>query len=181
MKMLNCLSGRDGDKPAPLRFKLSADFEILELSPVALAHFEAHKQLRWLSREAGGQLFASFENPSVMQIVDVTGPRPTDKRSVYNYEPDRVAEREEIKDHFRRALHFVGDWHTHKQRIPKPSGTDERSIRELVRCSDHDLSGFILIVVGQAPFPDGLHVSFHSKSGATTVLRPVDDDDRSTD
>jgi integrative and conjugative element protein (TIGR02256 family) len=178
MKMFNCL--RDGEKRAlekSLRFKLPADFEILELSPVVLAHCEAHKQLKWLSCEAGGQLFASFENPSVMLIVDVTGPRPTDKRSVYNYEPDRVAEQEEIKDRFSRGLHFVGDWHTHKQRIPKPSGTDERSIRELVRCSDHDLSGFILIVVGQAAFPDGLHVSFHSKSGSTTVLRPIADDD----
>jgi integrative and conjugative element protein (TIGR02256 family) len=161
----------------PLRFRLPRDFATLELSPVALAHFEGHKQLKWFSREAGGQLFARFQNSSVMQIVDVTGPRPTDKRSIYNYVPDRRAEKNEINDRYAHDLHFVGDWHTHKQRIPKPSWTDENSMRELARDSDYDLAGFILIIVGQETFPHGLHVSFHSRSGSTTILRPLSDGD----
>lgn len=119
-------------------------------------------------------MFASFDDPSVTMVSEITGPRDTDKRSMYNYEPDRIAEKAEIRDRFARGLHFVGDWHTHRQRIPKPSGTDEHSIRELVRFSSHDLAGFVLVVVGQAPFPDGLHVSFHSKKGST-VLVPFTD------
>jgi integrative and conjugative element protein (TIGR02256 family) len=142
---------------------------LLELSCPVLAHFEAHKQRRFLACEAGGQLFATFEKPTVMSIVDVTGPRPTDKRSMYGYQPDRIAERIEIKERFERHLHFVGDWHTHRQRVPKPSLTDEHSMRELVRFSSHDLAGFVLIIVGQTDFPKGLHVSFHSKSGSTLL------------
>jgi integrative and conjugative element protein (TIGR02256 family) len=155
-----------------MRFEMPGDLGSLELAPAVRAHLESHKQHRFFSREAGGQLFASFGDPAVMDVVDVTGPRKTDKRSVFNYEPDRNAERAEILDRFDRGLHFVGDWHTHRQRIPEPSGTDHSSIGDMVRSSSHDLAGFILIIVGQAPFPEGLHVSFHTKSGSTT-LRPV--------
>jgi integrative and conjugative element protein (TIGR02256 family) len=156
----------------PLRFRLPNGIGLLEFSPQVLAHLEAHKQRKLFAREAGGQLFASFDDPSVMQILDITGPRQTDKRSIYNYEPDRIAEKAEISERFARGVHFVGDWHTHRQRIPTPSGIDEHSIRELVRLSSHDLVGFVLVVVGQAAFPEGLHVSFHSKT-ASTLLVPL--------
>lgn len=105
-----------------------------------------------------------------MKVVEATGPRPTDRRSLYNYEPDRNAEKVEINDRFAQGLHFVGDWHTHRQRRPIPSSTDERNIAELVRFSSHDLAGFILVIVGQAWFPEGLHVSFHSPGGGEELV-----------
>jgi len=150
-------------------FAMPNGWGLLALSPQVLSHFEAHKQHRCFSREAGGQLFATFEDPSVMRIVDITGPRPTDQRSMYSYHPDRTAEQAEIRERFERGLHFVGDWHTHRQRIPTPSGTDLDSIRDQVRCSSHDLVGFVLVVVGQATFPQGLHVSLHSESESTVL------------
>jgi integrative and conjugative element protein (TIGR02256 family) len=153
----------------PIHFRLPKKWGLLEIAPHVLAHFEVHKQRKMFAREAGGQLFASFEHPSVMKIVDVTGPRQTDKRSMYNYQPDRNAERAEIKERFARGLHFVGDWHTHRQRIPHPSSTDEDSIGELVRFSAHDLPGFVMIIVGQGPFPEGLHVSFHFRAGSEVL------------
>jgi len=160
----------------PLRYLLPDDIGTLELLPAVLAHFETHKQLKWSAKEAGGQLFACLEDPFCIRIVEGTGPRSTDKRSTYNYLPDRAAEKVEIKERFDRGLHFVGDWHTHKQKLPQPSDTDTRSIRELVRHSNHDLAGFVLIVVGQAPFPNGLTVSFHTKSGSTTLRLESHDD-----
>ena len=155
-----------------LRYVLPAGAGLLEFAPSVLMHFEAHKQLKCFAREAGGQLFATFDDPSVVRIVEVTGPRSTDRRRVFNYVPDRQAEREEIKERYARGLHFVGDWHTHKQRIPSPSATDQHSIRETVRCSNHDLAGFVLVVVGQEAFPDGLHGSFHSTSTSLILRLP---------
>jgi len=167
------VSGHPIGNPA-LRFRLPDGMGSLAFFPQVVAHFADHKQRKLFSREAGGQLFASFDDPTVMAVVDITGPRQTDRRSMYNYEPDRIAEKAEIRERFALGLHFVGDWHTHRQRIPEPSGTDEHSIRELVRFSSHDLTGFVLVVVGQAAFPGGLHVSFHSKTGST-VLAPLID------
>lgn len=146
-----------------LRFKLPFASEILELTPQVLAHFDKHKQKKRWSREAGGQLFATFDEPSLIKIVDVTGPRKSDRRSVFGFEPDRVAEKKEIAERFERGLHFVGDWHTHPQSIPSPSFTDERSMRDMVQSSSHNLRGFVMVIVGQAAFPQGIHVSFHSR------------------
>ena len=157
-----------------LRYQLPDALGALELAPNVISHFEAHKQRTFLAREAGGQLFASFQNPTVMLVSDITGPRPTDRRSMNSYEPDRIAEKAEIRERFARDLHFVGDWHTHRQRIPKPSERDEHSIRESVLLSSHDLAGFILVVVGQVAFPEGLHVSFHSKSGSALLVPLAD-------
>ncbi len=61
-----------------------------------------------------------------------------------------------------RNLHYLGDWHTHPEPVPVPSKRDLKSINECARKSTHGLSGFILIVVGTAPSPQGLHVSLHS-------------------
>jgi hypothetical protein len=62
----------------------------------------------------------------------------------------------------KRNLHYVGDWHSHPERVPSPSGRDLRSIRECAQKSTHGLNGFLLIVVGTAPFPEGLHVSLNN-------------------
>ncbi|HEY0684835.1 MAG TPA: Mov34/MPN/PAD-1 family protein [Steroidobacter sp.] len=143
----------------------------MELSIDVLKHLAAHKQTRWWDREAGGQLFAILDQPSLVRIVDISGPRPTDRRSRNNYEPDRAAEKREIKERYAIGRHFVGDWHTHRQCVPHPSGTDEHSIQELVRNSSHDLAGFFLVIVGQAEFPNGLYLAFHGVLGKA-VLAP---------
>jgi len=150
----------------PLSYSLPAGCGTLQLSSHVLTHFESFKQQKFYSREAGGQLFATFNDPSLMGIVEATGPRRTDKRSVFSYKPDRVAENLEIRERFARDLHFVGDWHTHRQHAPSPSTQDTDSILESVHLSSHNLVGFVLIIVGQAQFPAGLHVSFHSKAGS---------------
>jgi integrative and conjugative element protein (TIGR02256 family) len=153
-------------------YALPGDLGVLTLSSQVLQHFTAHRQRKLLAREAGGQLFATFADPSVMAVVEATGPRKNDKRSVFSYRPDRMAERAEIEERFARGLHFVGDWHTHRERVPNPSDEDKRSIIESVHQSAHDLAGFLLVVVGQVEFPDGLHVSFHSRD-ASVVLTPL--------
>jgi integrative and conjugative element protein (TIGR02256 family) len=152
-----------------LAYSLPGDLGTLIMESDVLAHFEAHKQRKWLSKEAGGQLFATFDDMKTVRVVEATGPRATDKRSLFAYRPDRLAEKVEIADRFAKGLHFIGDWHTHCQKFPEPSPTDEWSMRDLVRLSTHGLMGFALVVVGQADFPDGLHVSFHSPSASSML------------
>src|SRR5712664_740639 len=110
-----------------------------------------HSRLARLS-EAGGQLFATVSE-GLIDVIEATGPRPTDQRSVFGYVPDRDAERLEIKERFAAGLHFVGDWHSHRQRHPYPSTTDIESMGDMVQRSDHSLAGFVLIVVDTAKFP----------------------------
>lgn len=146
-----------------LTYQLNSSLNLVEFSEDVLTHFESNKQRGWLSCEAGGQLFAEIDRAkSIMRIIGITGPRPTDRRSVFGYLPDRSAEKREIKEYYLKGLHFIGDWHTHRQKKPTPSTMDQASMLEMVRRSTHDFPGFIMVIVGQADFPGGLHVSFHS-------------------
>ncbi|WP_282059489.1 Mov34/MPN/PAD-1 family protein [Roseobacter litoralis] len=59
------------------------------------------------------------------------------------------------------GLHYFGDWHTHPQSVPTPSGTDLSSMADLFSRSKHELIAFLMVIVGTEGFPDGLHVSVH--------------------
>jgi len=130
------------------------------LADRVLEHFGKYQQLNSRSTEAGGQLFACFEN-SLTIIQQATGPRSTDKRTRTSYQPDRRAEQKEILKMFKKDLHYVGDWHTHPCHISHPSGTDILSIKSCVLNSFHQLNGFVLIIVGTASFPASVRVSVH--------------------
>lgn len=153
-----------------LRYPIGTTGQAVVLPDHVMFHLQLHRQTRWFSREAGGQLFSGLEGGDVV-IDRITGPRATDWRTRTSYRPNRVAERKEIRDQFRQGLHFVGDWHSHPEPRPTPSSTDLRSIAECVRHSVHELNGFILLIVGLAPWPDGLHVSVHD--GTTTIVLRV--------
>lgn len=154
-----------------IEFLLPRERGRLRFSPAALAHLRRYRQSRLWHREAGGQLFANVSD-NLIEVVEAAGPRPTDHRTIFGYKPDRNAEQLEIKERYARDLHFVGDWHTHRQRVPCPSSTDIESISDTAKLSDHNLAGFVLVVVGTAKFPAGLHVSFHGAS-AYQVLEPI--------
>ncbi|AMX97866.1 hypothetical protein A4R28_32260 (plasmid) [Mesorhizobium ciceri] len=133
----------------------------VRFSPDVLRVFDGYRQTGWFSREAGGQLFADIEG-DVWRVLAATGPRPADRRGRFHFWPDRKAEQKEIDQHFATGLEYVGDWHTHPEKAPTPSHDDIASIESVVRNSTFYTSGLLLCIVGLAPFPDGLHVSFHA-------------------
>ena len=138
----------------------------------ALDAMRAHRQAGCFSKEAGGQLFARI-NKTGWTIAEATGPRPSDKRSRFGFVPDRAAEQVEIADRFRLGLHYVGDWHTHPERRPKPSGTDMESIRSTVRSSRHELPWFLMLILGNDDRVDSFWLSAHLKDGSYEVLNSV--------
>lgn len=166
------LSCMRGGFQVMITFSDEASGRRLVLPPPALAHFARFRQLRCWHREAGGQIFSRLAGPDV-SIDRVTGPRRTDRRGRHSYIPDRNAEQREIQDLYAEGMHFVGDWHTHPQPLPSPSITDVASIEDCVRRSGWTAYGFFLVIVGTAPDPDGLYVSFHNGT-VTHRLRPVD-------
>lgn len=152
-----------------LEYELPGDC-VLRFAPSVLERFRRYRQSRPWRQEAGGQLFATM-TADVIEIVEATGPRASDRRSLFGYIPDRAAERAEIKAQYARGLHFIGDWHTHRQTVPEPSWTDLHSMQDTFKRSDHDAPGFVLVVIGTEPFPKGLHVSYH-QAGGWEALKP---------
>lgn len=143
-----------------LKMLLGNSGEVVILTDGVLEHFQRHQQLRTKDTEAGGQLFGTIHDKTIT-IERATGPRRSDIRSRYSYIPDRKAEQREIDQRFSSGHHFLGDWHTHPEPIPHPSGTDLDNMRECVKKSRRAVSGFLLIIVGTAPMPNALHASLH--------------------
>jgi len=140
-----------------LHYRIGTSGQTLVFSPSVLDHFYMNRQNRFWHRESGGLLFAKL-SPNIVDVSSVTGPRPTDRRSRWRYFPDRRAEQDEIDFFHPLGQHFVGFWHTHPEDRPAPSRIDEESLSESVRLSDHQLNGFVQVIVGRNNFPEGLFV-----------------------
>lgn len=131
--------------------------ERVVLADEVLEHLSEFRQT--LGRdEAGGQLFAKFDDDSVIRVVRATGPSRRDRRGRFWFVPNRWREQAEINRMYREELHFVGDWHTHPQGAPEPSQKDIDSILDCYRKSRKGIRGFLLVIVGLDPFPTGLYV-----------------------
>lgn len=147
-----------------IEYPLGSSDQMVVIADAVLSHLAARRQVRRTHTEAGGQLFARFDGTRVV-VEEATGPRDTDRRTRTTYLPDRAAEQKEIIERHARGLHYVGDWHTHPDSVPEPSPRDLASMAECVAKSAHVLNGFLLVIVGQADAPAGLHVSVQDKQG----------------
>ena len=157
-----------------LSYAVGQSGQRLAIEDQVLQHFRRWQQKRWYQKEAGGQLFAVLQSQTVV-ITEATGPRRTDKRSRFTYIADRHAERDEIEERYSRGLHFVGDWHTHPEHVPAPSGVDIKSIAECVTKSEHPLNAFVLIVVGTGEVPECLCVLIHDGTEPLRLRRGLAD------
>lgn len=142
-----------------MKFLLPNKHEIVFTGDV-LSHFERHRQLNASDTEAGGQLFAEFQNGQSL-IRKATGPRFFDLRGRFFYRPKRMLENIEILKMRKDNFHYIGDWHTHPEQIPRPSAQDIKTISSYYKQSEHHLLGFVMVIVGTNTFPSGLSVSFH--------------------
>jgi integrative and conjugative element protein (TIGR02256 family) len=147
---------------SPIHLAIPESDQRLIVSPSVVDHILSYRQHKFWHREAGGQLFARLSKYEVF-VSQVTGPRPSDKRTRYSYIPDRKLEQQEIIEQLQRGFVYVGDWHTHPQRIPSPSPTDIGSIEECFKKSKHSLNAFILVIAGTSADPADFHISLHGK------------------
>lgn len=151
-----------------LTYRMERGGPAIVLSEDVVATILKHRQLNLSDNEAGGQLFARFEGRDTF-IVEATEPKRSDKRKRYWFEPNKWLQRQEIKAKHEDGKHFVGDWHTHPQPVPSPSPDDLESIADCFRKSRHELTAFLMIIIGTAEPPEGILVCIVDKQG----VRPL--------
>jgi len=137
-------------------------------SEAAISTMTRHRQTDAKSKEAGGQLFAKFEGNNTV-VIGATEPKTLDSRARCRFIPNRWLQQMEIKSLHREGKHFVGDWHTHPEPIPSPSGEDIKSMVECFRKSRHELKAFLMVIVGTAKLPEGLFVCLVDGNGVTKL------------
>lgn len=141
-----------------LRYALSTDGPAITLLESVLATFDRFRQLSPRVKESGGQLFARFEGADTI-LLEATPPNFLDRRSRNGFAPNRWMQQREIRSRHAHGLHFVGDWHTHPEPVPRPSHDDIYSMVDCFGHSLHDLRAFVLIIAGTKPAPEGLYVA----------------------
>lgn len=144
------------------RILLNFDDKVLDV-------FRQHIQRLSSDAEAGGLLLGEVRGGH-LNLVDATFPTAGDLRSRYSFErlPQGHAEvAQKMWSDSRGTVRYLGEWHSHPQDLPIPSGIDRSEWKRLA--SDRkDKRPFLAVIVGRA----GLHVELVSSKGDGRVLHP---------
>ncbi len=112
------------------------------------------QRLPWKS-EAGGQLFGRVGVDEVL-VEEASRPSRRDERGRYHFRSHPETAKAAIASAHARGLLFLGEWHTHAERIPHPSWSDWEAIAEITKRSRLNTSRLVLLIRGTAALPLGL-------------------------
>lgn len=135
-----------------MRFKRPCGGE-LRLSHGALLSVQDHIQSRGSSPEAGGILLGRLLLESNFVSVDgVTVPGPDDRQGRFSFfraeRPAQLA----VNEAWARSggtLNYLGEWHTHPEDDPTPSGRDLREWRRLVTIQKYEQGSLFFVIAGR--------------------------------
>ncbi len=112
--------------------------------------FGSYSQKRG-ANEAGGILLGNAYNERD-EIVEVTTPSSLDRKGPMFFHRSKVTAQARIDAAWIEScgsLVYLGEWHTHSQIHPKPSGCDQRILKRVFSETVMDLKHLYMVVVGQ--------------------------------
>lgn len=141
----------------------------LRIEPSVLRHIRRYRQVRPSAREGGGQLYGAVTDERVT-VSHVAGPRRTDERGRFWFRSDPKKAQIDIERFARRSLLYLGEWHTHAEAAPRPSGSDEQAMRQIYARSLLNTNALLLVILGCVKSGDDIRVWYLDGSG---VLQPL--------
>jgi integrative and conjugative element protein (TIGR02256 family) len=101
-----------------------------------LGRVNEFRQIASSDPEAGGILLG-FRREAHLHVASATPPGPQDRRSRYHFRRDvafhsQIALLEWTKS--QETMDYLGEWHTHPERDPRPSKLDLREWRQICGC-----------------------------------------------
>jgi integrative and conjugative element protein (TIGR02256 family) len=103
------------------------------------------------ANEAGGILLGNVYT-DYDEITEITTPTKLDQKGPMFFHRTKVAAQVKINAAWIEScgsLIYLGEWHTHTQINPKPSGRDQRMLAKVFAETEMDLRHLYMIVVGQ--------------------------------
>lgn len=130
----------------------------IHISDSVLNLFEKHKQRRRWSNESGGILLGQVTDKGVF-ILKASTPNKFDKASRYSFECNKdgaqiIMDYEFINSD--KKTIYLGEWHTHPESIPTPSGTDINMIQTQFKKNKINEPFLLLIIQGTKELYVGL-------------------------
>jgi integrative and conjugative element protein (TIGR02256 family) len=122
----------------------------IKVTAAVLRVMQSYAQHGRRATEAGGVLLGRYLQGSADVVVDaVTVPMPGDKRSRYSFYRAKARHQAAIDATWQASggtCTYLGEWHTHPETYPTPSGIDTTDWRRRLRTDDYHDELFFLIV-----------------------------------
>lgn len=125
--------------------------------------------------EAGGVLLGRVYESSIV-IEAATTPSVADRAGTFFFERSTRVSQEQVNRAWSNSdgeQIYLGEWHSHPQAIPEPSGRDRKMILNNLRKAKMEIDFLVLVVVGWSDDWVGL-----AKQGKLHQLAPISDESR---
>ncbi|MBS1780425.1 MAG: Mov34/MPN/PAD-1 family protein [Bacteroidetes bacterium] len=136
------------------------DLEVA-FSDGVLAIMDQHAQVKSSAPEQGGILLGrAYKNRFVVEKIST--PTELDKCSRYNFERHRLSAQMVINYEFFNSngqVMYLGEWHTHPEDNPTPSGVDLKMIKSQLAKNKIDVPYLLLVIKGRKTTYIGLQTS----------------------
>jgi integrative and conjugative element protein (TIGR02256 family) len=113
-----------------------------------LARLAKYRQRALTAPESGG-LLLGYRRGMHLHVIAATEPGPDDRSSRVSFRRSERGHRDKALAMWRESrghIDYLGEWHTHPEQHPTPSGTDYRAWAELM--SDRPGKPFVFIILG---------------------------------
>lgn len=132
-----------------IRFRDSGTDICVEFSGTVVDRFRKFYQ-RKDDYESGGMLFSNVFHDSKLRVTYISTPTDRDIACKSFFQHDRRESQKLIDSLFSHGLHYVGDWHSHFEKQPKPSVKDIQSMKAVYNNSQHELKFMLHVIVGSS-------------------------------
>ena len=124
----------------------------IKIGPAALLPISSFVQDDHKKTEAGGVLLGRFLIANSDVVVDqVTIPMVGDKRSRFHFFRSRHAHQKQILEAWtlsQGTCNYLGEWHTHPESDPHPSGYDFENWKKKLKFDKFDSDFLFFVIVG---------------------------------
>jgi integrative and conjugative element protein (TIGR02256 family) len=117
--------------------------------------------------EFGGFLIGHYSNNQTqLNITDTILPNKY-KATPYLFERDTIGIEDKLRNYYNEnpQKYYVGEWHTHPNNLPIPSGTDISAITSITNHEDVSISNPVMLIIGynEVKIELGFYVQFKNK------------------
>lgn len=123
----------------------------LILSPEVLKILDKHIQRKLYDPESGGIILGKIVSNNI-QVDRLSVPTELDKCSRLNFERHRLSAQIIINYEYANSygqVSYLGEWHTHPEDHPSPSGTDIKMIKQQFTQNKINTDFLILLIQGR--------------------------------
>ncbi|MGZ3862490.1 MAG: Mov34/MPN/PAD-1 family protein [Bacteroidia bacterium] len=128
----------------------SSDKFTLTIHKDVLSIFESYIQDTYKKNESGGILLGQLKDNQVY-LIRASVPNKFDKASRHNFERDKIIAQIIVDNEFANSngkTIYIGEWHTHPEDKPLPSGQDERMIKDQLKLNKNIEPYLFMIIQG---------------------------------